>query len=967
MLHLTGQAGRRPRLTRRSRGAAATSRARAATAAKASSTPTSRSTSPRPPPWSQQLREGVVGPRVRRDVRDRARGGGEDLERHHRAAERGQAEAEQDRDRAGLLLVENTLPSSMPAPVPTSENAMTTAAVPSRVAPADAEEERRAGDDDQRLEERDREAAEDCAGEDRPRRGRRREHAPRDAEPARLDQPHRAVERVEEDEEQQLGARAASKRLARARGTAPPSGALTRTRDGRRVAAAAACARASARAKRRPARRAGSSRAAPSSAAPARGDALDRRAQLLGDRVGAREVARAAPAARRRTRGVVAGGQHEAGVDLAARHGVLELAARRVACSAPRRRRVERASTNCRARAARPPADDADPRLSEPPNAAPSSRMISIGSTKRKKTFGPPAQQPAQLDRRRSRAPSSARSASPRARTPARRRPRRTRGSPRPARATALAPAPPARFSSPRRNHACGVSRLSAASSAARLRDREERPAEHRRARAPPSTARPAPGRASCASVATSAITAVAASTPATIRIATPSGLPQCAPSSEAGRDGEHGHAHDAEHEARQQLAGEHGAAADRGDEHTRERAVAPLVEDARDAELDGEEEEEDGHPGGVERAERRAACWRSTRRRARSARGARRSREPGAVARRRQRAATRAAVDAAGEATARATGRPACRSACRRRRARRARRPPGGDGRREAGGDDERGGDLAAGRRHRAPAASARLGAQLDQALPRERLEHVAAANARAAAPRSWSTTANVERHAARSSTSWRMSPKIEASTSGTTSATSSAERSRSRWRRSLRGDQERGAHRSVAQRLAGEVEEHRLQVGLVDLDAPSRRRPPRRPRRSSSARTPRARRRSARCSPSRTLAARTPASAAQARAAGVEVARRRRAARGRARRRARRAPRACPRPSARRGRRSRSGRRGARPPPCSASCRGRPSPRRRAARRSRGSRCGSAGRRRRSARRGRAAAGGGAGRCRC
>ena len=83
--------------------------------------------------------------------------------------------------------------------------------------------------------------------------------------------------------------------------------------------------------------------------------------------------------------------------------------------------------------------------------------------------------------------------------------------------------------------------------------------------------------------------------------------------------------------------------------------------------------------------------------------------------------------------------------------------------------------------------------------------------------------------------------------------------------------------------------------------------------------------------------------------------------------RRRARRARPACPRPSARRGRRCRSGRTAARPPPCSAWCRGRPSPRPRAARRSRGSRCGSAGRRRPSARRGPAGAAGAAARCRC
>ena len=52
----------------------------------------------------EQLREGVVRPGVRREVRDHARGVREDLERRHRAAERGQPETEKERDRAGLLL-----------------------------------------------------------------------------------------------------------------------------------------------------------------------------------------------------------------------------------------------------------------------------------------------------------------------------------------------------------------------------------------------------------------------------------------------------------------------------------------------------------------------------------------------------------------------------------------------------------------------------------------------------------------------------------------------------------------------------------------------------------------------------------------------------------------------------------------------------------------------------------------------
>jgi hypothetical protein len=81
-------------------------------------------------------------------------------------------------------------------------------------------------------------------------------------------------------------------------------------------------------------------------------------------------------------------------------------------------------------------------------------------------------------------------------------------------------------------------------------------------------------------------------------------------------RDGEYGHAHGAERDAREQLAAEDRAAPDRGHEHARERAVTALVEDARDTELHGEEEEEHGHAGRVERSdvELTAASWRCPR-----------------------------------------------------------------------------------------------------------------------------------------------------------------------------------------------------------------------------------------------------------------------------------------------------------------------------------------------------------------
>ena len=69
-------------------------------------------------------------------------------------------------------------------------------------------------------------------------------------------------------------------------------------------------------------------------------------------------------------------------------------------------------------------------------------------------------------------------------------------------------------------------------------------------------------------------------------------------------------------------LPAEDRAAADRRDEHPRERSVAALLEDARDPELDGEEQEEHRHPGRVERAGVELAALRSRRRRSRSASG---------------------------------------------------------------------------------------------------------------------------------------------------------------------------------------------------------------------------------------------------------------------------------------------------------------------------------------------------------
>src|SRR6187200_208216 len=67
---------------------------------------------------------------------------------------------------------------------------------------------------------------------------------------------------------------------------------------------------------------------------------------------------------------------------------------------------------------------------------------------------------------------------------------------------------------------------------------------------------------------------------------------------------------------------------------------------------------------------------------------------------------------------------------------------------------------------------------------------------------------------------TSWKISPKIDASTRGTTIATSRAQRLRSRCRTSLPAISSAVRTVSVPQRPAGQVQEDGLEVRLVDLD---------------------------------------------------------------------------------------------------------------------------------------------------
>ena len=114
------------------------------TAAKASRTPTCGRTVPRSPPCLSSFEKasfaqacGVKCAILRAVVR-------EDLERRHRAAERGQAETEQQRDRAGLLLGREEAAEQDGRTGADEAEGEDDRGGAERVAPVDAEEEQRA-------------------------------------------------------------------------------------------------------------------------------------------------------------------------------------------------------------------------------------------------------------------------------------------------------------------------------------------------------------------------------------------------------------------------------------------------------------------------------------------------------------------------------------------------------------------------------------------------------------------------------------------------------------------------------------------------------------------------------------------------------------------------------------------------------------------------------------------------------
>ena len=94
----------------------------------------------------------------------------------------------------------------------------------------------------------------------------------------------------------------------------------------------------------------------------------------------------------------------------------------------------------------------------------------------------------------------------------------------------------------------------------------------------------------------------VAARIAATISTATPSGFPQDAPNSKVVATASTVMLMIAEQEAGQQLPAEDRGPADRGGQQPGQRPVVALLEQAGHAELDGEEQEEHGHPRGEER-----------------------------------------------------------------------------------------------------------------------------------------------------------------------------------------------------------------------------------------------------------------------------------------------------------------------------------------------------------------------------
>ena len=132
-------------------------------------------------------------------------GWGEELERHHAAAERRQPEPEQQRQAHGLLLgaEQRAYQDAEPGGHQVEEDHHGSDA--QRVAPVHAEQQRRAEDDHGGLDQPDHHPADRLAGDQRAWPGRRGEHPARHAELADLDHRDGAGHRGEEQEQHELG------------------------------------------------------------------------------------------------------------------------------------------------------------------------------------------------------------------------------------------------------------------------------------------------------------------------------------------------------------------------------------------------------------------------------------------------------------------------------------------------------------------------------------------------------------------------------------------------------------------------------------------------------------------------------------------------------------------------------------------------------------------------------------------
>ena len=229
-----------------------------------------------------------------------------------------------------------------------------------------------------------------------------------------------------------------------------------------------------------------------------------------------------------------------------------------------------------------------------PPKLTPRTRISSIGNTNTKKTF----ERSRSIRRTFTAAIASAFTAAPSDPAAPRRSPRsppRTRTSRATAGRTTVHPPPPARSESPRMNHACGVSRLSFGRIPGACEIGKNTPPSIPSTTAMIDCQFPACS-AVLASVATSAMTPDRGQHPGEDEERDADRAPPLRAEQQRGRHDERGHRQHAECEARQQLAAQDRAAADRRREQARERAVLALLEQARDPELHGEEQEEHSH-----------------------------------------------------------------------------------------------------------------------------------------------------------------------------------------------------------------------------------------------------------------------------------------------------------------------------------------------------------------------------------